>query len=190
MTRLDVHSLGWIVTRDACAEIARILFGRPRRLSPAALAALGDCWRAVCASLRVDRRSRPDRLLIGRFATSLSMKSEQAVVDFVEQLIVCCPDLYSERALRTRCLSGFGQVITSLAFGTILACCASFDIAVVDDSAFVLFAIACWSLVTTIQLWRTHLLVKRISQYRGWPEHAQATQQSLAPHADGGSPKP
>ncbi len=168
MNRRDVRALGWVVTRDACCEIARVALGGRRRLSLAALREVGARWRAIHASPTVDHSKPLGTLLIGQLTDSLSKEQEKAVVEFVASLLACCPDLYSERALRNRCLSSCGQAIVSLAFGVILAHWTSSDIPIVGDSALVLFVIGCWSLVTTIQLWRTHRLVKRTIEFRGW----------------------
>jgi hypothetical protein len=166
MNRRDVRALGWVVTGDACSEIARVALGSRRRMSLAALRELGGRWRAVHASPTADHPEPLGALLIGQLTNSLSREHEKTAVEFVDSLRACCPDLYSERALRNRCLSSCGQAIVSLAFGVILAHWTSSDIPIVGDAALVMFVIACWSLVTTIQLWRTHRLVKRISEFR------------------------
>ena len=38
MNGFDVQAIGWVVTRDACAEIVRGLLGSPRRMAPEATA--------------------------------------------------------------------------------------------------------------------------------------------------------
>jgi hypothetical protein len=155
-----VRALGWVVTRDACVEIARRVLGRRRRMPTAALRELGARWRDIQASPIADKAGPIDAFLVGQPAT------HQTVIAFVDSLQHFRPDLYSEQALRKRCLSGCGHVVVSLAFGAILASFTSSDIPIIGDAALALFAIASWYLVTTIQLWRTHLLVKRVSQLR------------------------
>jgi hypothetical protein len=132
----------------------------------AAFQELGARWRDIHAPHIADKAGPIDAFLVGRAATPLSERREKTVIAFVDSLQHFRPDLYSEQALRKRCLSGCGHVIVSLAFGAILASCTSSDIPTIGDAALVLFVIAAWYLATTIQLWRTYLLVKRISQLR------------------------
>jgi hypothetical protein len=183
MKRPDVRALGWVVTRDACVEIAHRLLGRRRRMPTAALRELGARWRDIHASPIADRAGPIDAFLVGQPATPQSKQCDKTVIAFVDCLQHFRPDLYSEQALRKRCLSGCGHVVVSLAFGAILASCASSDIPIIGDAALVLFAIASWYLATTIQLWRTYLLVKRVSQLRTSAD--LVTQGSLARPADG-----
>ena len=177
-----MRALGWVVTRDACVEIARRLLGRRRRMPTAALRELGARWRDIHASPIADRGGAIDAFLVGP-ATPQSKQRDKTVIAFVDSLQHFRPDLYSEQALRKRCLSGCRHVIVSLALGAILASCTSSDIPTIGDGALVLFVIASWYLVTTIQLWRTHLLVKRVSQLRISAD--LGTQGSPAQRADG-----
>jgi hypothetical protein len=183
MKRRDVRALGWVVTRDTCFEIARRALGHRRRMPTAALRELGARWRDIHASPIADKAGPIDTFLAGQPATPQSKQRDKMVIALVDSLQHFRPDLYSEQALRKRCLSGCGHVIVSLAFGAILASCASSEIQTIGDAALVLFAIASWYLVTTIQLWRTHLLVKRISQLRISAD--LVTQGSAAQSADG-----
>jgi hypothetical protein len=140
-------------------------------------------WRDIHASPIADKAGPIDAFQLGQAATPQSRQRDKMVIALVDSLQHFRPDLYSEQALRKRCLSGCGYVIVSLAFGAILASWASSDIPTIGDAALVLFAIASWYLVTTIQLWRTHLLVKRISQLRISAD--LVTQGSAAQSADG-----
>jgi hypothetical protein len=178
-----VRALGWVVTRDACVEIARRLLGRRRRMSTAALRELGARWRDIHASPIADKGGPIDAFLVGQPATLQSKQRDKTVIAFVDSLQHFRPDLYSEQALRKRCLSGCRHLIVSLALGAVLASCTSSDIPTIGDGALVLFVIASWYLVTTIQLWRTHLLVKRVSQLRISAD--LVTQGSPARSADG-----
>ncbi len=166
MNRLDLRALGWVVTRDVCSEIARVALGGRRRIPLAALRELGVRWRAIHASPTANQATELHALLVGNFATSLSKQHEKAVGEFVDSLQACCPELYSEQALRHRFLNLCGQAVASCALGAILACWTSADIPIIGDSALVLFAMGCWSLVTAVQLWRTRHLVKRIGQFK------------------------
>jgi len=185
MTRIDLRALGWVVTRDACYELARTAFGGRPNMSATALRELGDRWRAIRASPTADQA---ETFSVGLLTTSLSRQRAKAVMEFVDSMQVCCPDLYSERALRNRCLGGVGQAIVYLALGAILACWTSADTMIVGDAALALFAIASWSVVATIQLWRTHRLIKRIGQFRGEP--GLVPKGSLPPPAHRGLPHP
>src|ERR1700687_4666746 len=166
MKRLDVHALGWVVTRDTCVEIVRRALGRRPGMPTAALRELGARCRDIHASPIADKAGPIDAFLVGQAATPQSKQRDKMVIAFVDSLQHFRPDLYSEQALRKRCLSGRGQVVVSLAFGAILASCTSSDIPTIGDAALVLFAIGSWYLVTTIQLWRTYLLIKRIRRLR------------------------
>jgi hypothetical protein len=166
MKSLDVRALGWVVTRDTCVEIVRRALRRRPGMPTAAFRELGARWRDIHAPPIADKARPLDAFLVGQATTPQSKQREKMVIAFVDSLQHFRPDLYSEQALRKRCLIGCGHVIVSLAFGAILASCTSSDIPTIGDAALVLFAIASWYLVTTIQLWRTHLLVKRISQLR------------------------
>src|SRR5450755_1381016 len=179
MKRLDLHALGWVVTRDTCVEIARRALGRPPGMSPAALRETGQRWRAIHAADRADAR---ETFSIGRSFAPPSKQHDQAVLAFVHALQTSRPDLYSERALRKRCLGGSANIILSLTFGAILASRTSPGIPIVGGAVLALFAIASWYLVTTIQLWRAHLLVKRISEIRRSAD--LVTQESLAESPD------
>jgi len=132
----------------------------------AALGELDARWRDIHAPPIADKTGPIDSFLVGQAATPQSKQRDRAVIAFVDSLQHFRPDLYSRQALRKRCLSGCGHIIVSLAFGAILASFTSSDVPIIGDAALVLFVIASWYLVTTIQLWRTYLLVKRVSQLR------------------------
>ena len=147
-------------------------------MPPAVLRELGDRWRAIHASKAAGQAATRSNPLLGQPATLPSAQRDKAIVAFVDRLQACRPDLYSERALRSRSFNRGSQTIVSLALGAILARWTSSDIQIIGDLALVLFVIASWSLVTTIQLWRTYRLVKRIGQVR--TSRAPVTPQSLA----------
>lgn len=163
MKRFDVRALGWVVTRDTCVEIARRALGRRSGMSPAALREMGQCWRAIHAT---DRADPPGAFSPGRTSTHQPKQRDQAVLAFVERLLALRPDLYSEQALRKRCVAGCAHAVVSLTLGAILASRAPSDIPIIGDAVLVLFAIASWYLVTTAQLWRAYLLVRRVNELR------------------------
>ena len=143
-------------------------------MSPATLRELLGRWRVFQSSLRADRSWRLNLSAIVPL-TTLSKASETAIAEFVDQLTARCPDLYGEPALRSRYLNRCATFVASAAAGAVLAGLAPFDNSIIGDAALVLLVIACWSLITTIQLWRTHRLVGRIVQYRGRFSRPSAT---------------
>jgi hypothetical protein len=139
------------------------------------LRALGARWRAVQASLRADRPRRLNVSAIVPLAAPLSKACETAIAAFVDQLTACCPQLYSEPALRSRWLNGCATFVATAASSVALAGLTPSEISIIGDAAFALLVIACWSCITTIQLWRTHRLVEQILQYHGRPPPTPAT---------------
>jgi hypothetical protein len=167
MNGFDVRALGWVVTRDICSEMVRTALGGRRRMSPATLRDLLGRWRVFQSSLRVDRSWGLNLSAIVPLTTPLSKASETAIAEFVDQLTARCPDLYTEPALRTRYLNRCATFFASAAAGAVLGGLTPSDNSIIGDAALVLLVIACWSLITTIQLWHTHRLVGRIVQYHG-----------------------
>jgi hypothetical protein len=163
MKRFDVRALGWVVTRDTCVEIARRALGRRAGMSPAALREMGRHWRAIHAT---DRADPPGLFSPGQTSTPRARERDQAILAFVDGLLTLRPDLYSEQALRRRCATGCAHAIVSLALGAILASGASSDIPIIGDAVLVLFAIASWFLVTSAQLWRAYVLIRRVNELR------------------------
>jgi len=170
-----VRALGWVMTRDTCAEVLRAAFGGRARTSSEQLAALAERWRTVQSSIRADRSSRLYLSVMLPLTTPLSKDSEMAVVEFADRLIACYPGLYGEPALRGRWQSACATLITSATFVAILAVLVPHSVPLVGDAELVLLVMAGWSLVTTIQLWRSHRLVKRIGQYHGRPTRTPAS---------------
>lgn len=175
MNGIDVRALGWVATRDICAEMARTAIGGRARISPAMLRELGDRWRAVQTSLQADRSWRLNMSVIVPLATPLSKASETAIAEFVEQLAIRFPDRYRELALQRRWLNGCATFIASAAASAVLASIASSDIPIIGDAALVLLVMACWSFITTIQLWRTHRLVEWMRQHHTQPPRTPVT---------------
>jgi len=88
-----------------------------------ALRELGTQWRDIHAPRIADKTGPIDAFLVGQAATPQSKQRDKMIIAFVDSLQHFRPDLYSEQALRKRCLSGCGHVVVSLAFGAILASC-------------------------------------------------------------------
>jgi len=175
MNGFDVRALGWVVTRDACAEVLRAAFGDRARTSSEQLAALAERWRTVQSSIRADRSPRLYLSLMLPLTTPLSKDSEMAIVAFVDQLIASCPGLYGERTLRSRWQSACARFITSATLVAILAALAPTSVPIVRDAALVLLVMAGWNLATTTQLWRSHRLVDQIGRYHSRPTRTPAT---------------
>ena len=176
MNGFDVRALGWVVTRDLCSEIARTAIGGRPRLSAAMHRELSDGWRAVQASLRAERYSWFNRSMVASVAAPLSKGSETAIAEFVNRLTAGFPDLYGEPALNNRWQGGCATAGVSAAASAILAGLASPDIPIFGDAAFVMGAIACWSSVSTLQLWRTRRLLEQIRQHHSHPPRTPVTQ--------------
>jgi hypothetical protein len=174
MNGFDVRALGWVVTRDACAEMLRVALGCRARTPPDQLAALAERWHTVQSSIRADRSSRLYLSVMVPLTTPLSKDSETAVVAFVDRLIASCPGLYGARTLRSRWQRACTRFIASATFVAILAALAPPSVPIVRDAALVLLVMAGWSLVTTIQLWRSHRIVEQIGQYHGRPTRTPA----------------
>lgn len=169
--RGDVRALGAVVTRDLFFEMVRLVLRRPR-MSLAAIKALSDRWRPVHSCLVTDRSERLAASQNDSLATPLSKRAEKAMVEFVDWVAEFYPHLYSEPALRARYSRGCRRVIASFALGAVLACFASPNIPIIADLTLVLFAIASGNVLITLELRRTHLLVKQISRSSGLRKHA------------------
>jgi len=156
----DVQAIGWIVTRDACCDAARVFFGLKPRLPRASLGELGTRWHSVGAAVHDHRMAMTywTRIICPR-RTPLSQKAEQALEAFVETLITCCPDLYGYQALRSRCLGAGMQLAASCLCFVVLAPYVSVENSTIGQVQLVLFLMGCWSLAVTIQLWRMYRLV-------------------------------
>jgi hypothetical protein len=165
MKRYDVRALGWVVTRDTCSEIVRRALGRPATMSTAAFRELGARWRAVQAPVS-DQSGPLNAFLVAQPSVPQSKQRDDAVIAFVDTLQSLGPDLYSEPALRRRCLRACAHVIVSLALGAIFVTWAPPDIPIVRDASLVLFAMASCYIVAANQLWHAHLLVRRIGRFR------------------------
>jgi hypothetical protein len=158
----DVRAIGWVVTRDACAEIARALFGVRRQVVAEALQSLGKHWLAVHACLREDAGIASGNPL-QPLGTALSSKSEEAVDNVVLHMVSCCPQRYSEPVLRGRWLSAAAQALVGIVGGTAAGSFATPERMFFSDTAIVLLVMSCYSLMSAIQLWRTHGIVKRLN---------------------------
>lgn len=162
MNGFDVQAVDWIVARDLWCEAARTLFGRKSTLPQTMLGELGKGWHDIVSAMNDDRMAMSDwcRIMSPRRA-SLSVRGQQAVMAFVEQLITCCPDRYGPRALRSRLLAAWTQVLASCLLCLVLGRYASPENATLAQAVLVFFVMGCWSRMVGVQLLRMHRLVGR-----------------------------
>jgi len=93
MRRLDLRALGWVVTRDACSEIARKALGRRPKMPTAAFRELGDRWRAIQAPCVADQAEPFGAFLVAQPRTFQSEQRDNVVIEFVDCLQAFRPDL-------------------------------------------------------------------------------------------------
>ena len=163
MNGFDVQAIGWVITRDACAEIARGLLGSPRRMAPEELQSLGDHWLIVRARLGEDARV-PIGHSLQPLATVMPPRAEGDVREFVQHMLTCCPQRYSEPVLRSRCFNTVAQALFGFVGGAIAVSFATPEHVFFGDVAIVLLVMACCLTISTIQLWRTYRVVRRFNQ--------------------------
>jgi len=168
MNARDVRALGAVLTRDVFADSARSAFLNRRKMTPDARRALVGRWSALQSSLIADRLISPDASLPRSLETPLSERTEAAVAALVNELAAFYPDSYGQGSLRDRCLGACGRAIASAVSSAILFF-TSPDGPFVGDAGRLLFLVACWSLVTSVQLWRTYVLVEQVSRRRRSP---------------------
>lgn len=169
MRSVDVRALGWVVTRDVCADMLRALVGRPRRVPRAALRRLGPLWSAVRAALDMDRHG--SRLDAANRGPQASTRTEAALRVFVERLVASCPAWYGEQALRSRCLHGGATGFAAVALAAILSYVAPTGDAIIGSA---LLAIGCWKSVTSVQLWQAGRVIGHLGPQAPPPGERQA----------------
>ena len=177
MNVLDVHAVGWVVTRDLRAESARRLLGCQPRLDRAALDDLGPLWARLINAVRDDQR-RMDlamRIVAPRHAV-LSPKSEDALAAFVAKLVAICPRLYARDALRARSFGACGRLIASFLCAVVSAQAASPELPLMGFASLAFFVVAFWSAATTFQL--------RVACHLTATLHADAARQRTASTSD------
>jgi hypothetical protein len=88
------------------------------------------------------------------------------VDEFVLELAARCPQRYSERVLRRRCLHAVAQAFIGFTGGTTAGSMADSERVFLGDVAIVLLIMACCCLISAIQLGRTYRIVKRVNGQR------------------------
>lgn len=167
MNGFDIRAVGWVVTRDACYEGARVLLGLEPRLGKLALQELGRHWAKVVTVVQVDRRAMSfgERILLTGSA-SLSKRSEEAVQEFLERLAILSPRLYDSDALRARCLRGSIQVVAGCVLLAVFGHSASPENPTIGHAAIAAILLTAWSFMTTFQLCRMYRLAKHLLGHR------------------------
>jgi hypothetical protein len=79
-------------------------------------------------------------------------------------MVSCCPQRYSEPALRGRCLSAAAQAFVGFVGGATAGSFAAPERMFFGDMAIVLLVMTCGSLISAIHLWRTYRIVKRLNR--------------------------
>ena len=151
----DLRALGWVVTRDACGEVVRSMFGTPRRIAPEALRGLVNRWRRLQV-LRVEEA----RVAVQWRAAPLSPPVSEQCRLFVQQLVSDWPDQYAAPALRRRRMNAILQALVGYGGSFLLR--DSTD-ALLDSVSTVLLVMGCWSLLSGIQVSRVLGLVRRLA---------------------------
>ena len=163
MNSFDVQAIGWIMTRDLGSDAARTFVGMRPRLEREALGKLARRWLSVDVSVREDHRlmSCTERIISPR-RTALSKRSEAAMKAFICELVAVSPRRYAYEALRSRCLGECGRLIATVLCFLLLGRYASPDMSLVAWASLGFLLVACWSVVTTVQLLRMCRLIRRL----------------------------
>ena len=88
---------------------------------------------------------------------------------FLERLVVLCPELYGNQALGFRCLVNLIQVVAGFFLFLILGRYASPDDPTLGQAAIVFLLMGCWALTTGFQLERMYRLVVHLVGRRTAP---------------------
>ena len=171
------------MTRDACAEILRALLGRPRRIPLETLRQLHNSWSSVRTPVEAQRTSL-SAALIHHFGAPLSERTEGNLRTFLELLVMSCPALYSEHALRRRCR--FAGTLAMIALGSV-ALLSRYNaignraIGIVCPTLLLAGALG---LKTAIELWRTRRAIVRLVQHEAPSELVASSLPSLSRSLD------
>jgi len=166
MNGFDVSAIGWVVTRDAYAEIARAWVGSHRQTSTEVLASLANRWLAVrTCLLEASGAARGDVLASPGTASWLTIV--ECIDDFIVHMVSCCPQRYSGPALRRRCSSAAAQAFVGIVGCIGASSLGNSDRLLLGDIATILFLMAVYSLISAIQLWQTYRVVKNVVRRRG-----------------------
>jgi len=163
MNEFDVRALGWVVTRDAFWEVARSLAGRTPRLPLAAMQGLAERWQTLLAAVAKARGAPLARMFSSPLSRPMSAEACAAAADYLTLLRTLCPELYSTRVIGERCRRGCVKAIAGVGGSIGLGFFASPDQPLIADAAIVLFAMAAWHLVTSVQLHRVRRLMSQLA---------------------------
>jgi hypothetical protein len=157
----DLRAIGWIVTRDTCADIVRAGLGRRGALDPATLRANARRWSAVEAAYYAERGSSLS-VLLAPSAAALPRASATALTDFVRHLVAEAPARYAPAALRSRFRQRFAQAAIGFGAGALLCAGGAEAHSLLADAGLAMLVMGAWSVVTAVQLWRAFRVVDEI----------------------------
>jgi len=161
VTEFDLRAVGWVVTRDTFVDIVLSVLGSRRTIATDLLVGLAEQWSALQHARAEERSAR--RLARADFlAASLSSRTANGLDAFLSRIVAAYPTRYAPSALRRRLRISLAQTGVGLAGGVLLIHAGLGPDSIAADAALVLLAMGTWCLVTSVQLWRTYQLVRRI----------------------------
>ena len=162
-TTLDLRAVGWVITRDAFAELTRVKLGRGRRIDARVLRAVAAQWRAL-----EDRQAQPGQhASVSRLsldALPLSPQASYRLAAILRELGARWPAQYGVPALRRRGVLAATQSGIGFAAGLVLSGTASAESTTWAGVALVMLVMGFWSLAIASQLWRTWRMARDAMQ--------------------------
>ena len=162
MNRLDVQTIGWVITRDVCVEASRLALGARPRTRPATVALLARAWMQVRRSMVTDRFAETPTGFL------LSTLSERAVSAFLRLLVSSYPGMYSVRALRDRCARTLVCVIACAACVYVIEHYSAPSNPIAGVALALLYATGSWSAIDLVQLLRAYVLIAHLQPIDSW----------------------
>lgn len=172
MTEFDLRALGWVVTRDACWEIARSLAGRTPRLPLAATRELAERWQTLHVAAAKTSGPLLTKIVSSSLLRPMSAETCAAAADYLTSLSTWCPERYSLRAVRDRCRRACALTIAGIGGSMVFGALAAPAYPLTADVAVVLFAMGAWHLTTFVQLCSVRKLISQLARrnsYSGAP---------------------
>lgn len=153
-TTLDLRAVGWVLTRDALAEVLRAKLGGARRIDDRVLRSVATQWRAL--ALGEANRSGPNALpRVPLTATPLSTEGAEKLAEILREVGARWPAQYGVPALRRRTLLTAAQSAIGFAVGLALTGSASAASPTLGAVALVMITMGLWSMAVATQLART-----------------------------------
>lgn len=169
MTEFDLRALGWVVTRDACWEIARSLAGRKPRLPLAATQGLMKRWQTVQAAAAKTAAPHLTPIVSSPLLRPMSAETCAATAEYLTLLSASCPELYSLHAVRERCRRASAQAIAGFGGSLLLGALAGPANQLTADLAVVLLVMGAWNLTTFVQLRSVRKLISQSARWNRFP---------------------